>query len=480
MRLFKAHKYEDNAGMLNNEVMNKLAMAVMVRPPTVQDMRREGINWVGDEAFLRTLSKEMPGADSTKREVKKLLTYNLALPRVIFWKRDQVVEINGRRHVILDIKEPTKRDFPNGVLTLLDVETGDISTPDLTPHWDTLKSIGRQLSQQDVAEVNAAIAKWNDKVANLGDTKNPTTWPLQIYVAEKTVNERLDTIDHMIQSIQARQQTTPSTYPGFEKAKEEIAEDIRSGVISQEKDVIDSFVWLWFNNKAAAESIINQVEGGATVGNLTPEIAAKIRSVLSVHSEAKAKARQKEIELAEKKRLQTEQLMGPAAKHPTVHPFTPVDPIENPPKPDKYFSPEKVVQQMHQQIQSLSADKVLLEPVSATLAQMREYLKNLPPGSRADKVLGDPNRGAEITETMRRFLADAKKFLANYVTDIFRVKKDEAGNPTDSYELNPALIGYRGGTGNGEVAVMLNMIYSVVERSLAGYEQAQQTAAPQA
>jgi hypothetical protein len=443
------------SGGWDNILGIKSTAAVSFSPEEMERMRGEGIFPITDPEFVEP--NKMPGVDSKKKDIKSLVG-QLSLPRILFPNQNNIIEIEGTQYYLVDVKAPQKKANPEGSLYLMDLQTGQPVRLPLTPHMEHIESLSAERTRESSEKINEKIRNWNSKVGKVGNSANPTTWPLQLTWAENAVNERMIELAGMIQSSEESIAGTPERSESYHSSIDRLKADLLSGAITEPADIIDTAVFIYGEDPVAAREVVEQMPASEDIKMKINEL---IRMQESAAAEATEQKRQKD-EARQMRMVDDDTDYG----DPSMDPIEEVEPSsrKNYPKPSQYYSRETYRRQPHAQLETLRRDLEELSDIQASLTNLRGYIGSLASGERSNEILSqEEGRGADIRGSIKEFLDGTKKFLKRYSSSVFQ-QNEEGG-----FNINPKLFSSKG-AGNAEVAVVLNQMISVIANSLATHE----------
>jgi hypothetical protein len=352
----------------------------------------------------------------------------------------------------------------------MDIQTGLPVRKDYLPNADRLESIKTERLQASIADVNAKIRKWNERVTNVGAVANPSTWPLQLVWAEEVIGDRLQEVSSMMESFQRKVEGTPETSPAYESTLARLRADLKAGQITG-ADMIDTAMFIYDNDRDAfrvtsddAGNVVSLTLDGTEL-NASEAEKKSIAGLMKLRTDGDVESTRKRVEREEAKRQRMEGEL-PAYGTPTMEPLQEVT-VEQAkggyPAADAYFGRGTYAAQPRAILSGLQETKKDLEDIKGTFKGLRAYVAGLSLGERADALLTGTERGAEIKRDINDFQERATKFLKRYVEKLF--VQEQEGQP---YKINKNLFS-SSGMGNAEVAVVINQLLSIIKNSLTAH-----------
>jgi len=457
--------------------VEKIAFPVRFNPEEEAAMRGEGMYPVTDPEIAET--DVMPHME-TKGKIRTVVE-QLSLPRILFPKRENIIELDGRQYYLVDVRKPQKRANPQGTIYLMDIETGLPVKKEYTANADRMEAIKTERLQTSIADINQKIKKWNERVTNVGAVANPSTWPLQLVWAEEVIGNRLNEVNSMMETFKRKVEETPETSAAYESAITRLRSDLKSGRITG-ADLVDTAMFIFDNDQDAfrvvrddASNVVSLTLDGAEL-NASEAEKKSIAELMKLRSEGDIESTRRRVEKEEAKRRRMEGEL-PAYGTPTMEPLQEVT-VEQAkggyPSAEAYFGRGSYASQPRAILAGLQDTKKSLEDIISTFKGLRSYVAGLAEGERAKALLTSTERGAEIKRDINDFQEKATKFLKRYAENLF--VQEQEGQP---FKINKNLFSSKG-MGNAEVAVVVNQLLSIIKNSLTAHEGAAQAAVPPA
>ena len=449
MRILKSGTYEN---------MFKMAFPVKWTPEEEAGLQSEGIYPITDPELAET--DTLPGGKSQKRTIRDIIG-SLSLPRIVYPTAKHIIEIDGRQYYLLDIAEPKPKKNPEGTVYLLDLQTGRTENKPFMPYADQIASLKRDQIRHSNDEINARINSYNAKIDKIKGVENPSTWPLQLVWAKDIITGRISELTGQEDALKQQLDASTNFSPSYSASVERMKSDIAAGRITDIQDLKDTLVFVHLNDPDSVEGLINSAP-------IPDDIKTKLRNIFELESANKRERDQKrEMDESDRSgRMNTDTDYGvlrPGMQETVT--LSPVD-IEQRiqktklPTPDQYFSPQGRTKQIRASLIGVRRNKTMLESISGSMDELREFVGSLAKGERARAVLMNPERGMEIKRKIADFVNKVNAFNRGYKVDVL-VMDDQNG----TYSVNPKLLG-PSGKGNGEVAIAVNQISSIVMHSL--------------
>jgi predicted transcriptional regulator len=225
----------------------KLAMPVQMTPETKEKMK--GSNW-----FFAPEVSTTPQDLSIVRKLKEQgIESEITLPKIYKYKPKNARNINGQPYLIFEIEEPYlysslgrvpknkknlvsitsegKFSYP-GKIRAININTGNVEVFTYQEAFDSIKTQSIQFSEKTRLEINKAVNRYNEKISKIdAAAADLTRLPLQLSSAKNIVDERIQTLDEMINAL--NQEINSNKPSGISEYEQEIEEKINSGQLGE-------------------------------------------------------------------------------------------------------------------------------------------------------------------------------------------------------------------------------------------------------
>ena len=455
--------------------MDRLAMPIPISDEQRQEMAGEGV-YVTDDQF----TNELPLTKKTKiKEIMNSLKENeasdffanldpkeaIVLPAIYKADPSLLVDIDGHNYYIINVEKPKvagRKQTKNGIeylkgdnipgkIIAMDSESG-LPVPFIYEQVIDRIKTPTENKERLLASLNKEIEAWNKRVDTIEKAAGATKLALQVAWAEGQVQSRIEELDGQIESITQNQQNNLDvTHPGYTAWMDSVKEAIANGNLNL-RDAFHSLVYIHQSNPQA---LLEGLENGTI--QVPEELRAGLIAVAAQELQLKGEKEmvQMQKDVTEEARLEEDL---PPGKEPVEEQLRPLTLDEIPDTEFKKLNKYKTLghwkAQMDRQLGSIGKDKVQLEEVKSALEGLRGYIGSLEKGQRAKSYLSSPE-GQPIIDELRNFLNVSQKFIKRYSVDVI-----------EDNTVNPKLLG-RGATGgNALLAISLNRIYSIIQRTL--------------
>lgn len=455
--------------------------AMPVPMPTPQERRRmmeEGIGVSPHVPHAKHTKEELP--NTGKKELAEIIKNAaegffsslsdtdkktvMQLPAIHQLDPDMLVDIDGQNYYVVQIAQsesPKKSIIRDGVeykagqtypgkIVCLKADTGEVVQ---FPFQGTVEKIKQPLEnkQRIMQNMNTEIAAYNKKLETIEKASHTSRLALQIQSAEQDVNERLETINRMIDVIQQKQDN-PTQSQGHTEWMERLFDDVRNRRMS----LLDAFHTISYQYQNRPEQLVSDIESG------TLDVPQEIRQALLAMATQEARNKQQEAnderqESANREVRKQEEWIpeGGIEEHPL--PFVTQDDI---PGGDykrlpAYSRPENINNQTIRQLTSLTNDRQEITATKESLTGLRQYIGALEKSQRSNEFLSSPE-GQTVIQNVLEQLNNIKQFVKRYKTNLFEDGK-----------INSKLFGTSGkAMGNALLAVSLNKILNVIYETI--------------
>jgi len=459
--------------------LDKQAMGLPVRPEDQAEMAKERVYaWLKANPALPNMTKteigklvqELAGGDAASFFGQMDAKAALELPFIYHLKSDEIVQINGKNYLIVDIEEPRlvkkvstingttyqKGDNYPGEVTVLSADTGNLEViriPDIQGGLEGIKS-SPEAREQVMVDMNTEILRYNQKIEAINKAAGPTRISLQVKSSEQDVLDRISTLNAQEAALKKMQENPLSVSPAYGKWIQFLKDGIKSGSFSV-RDTFDTLLFLYQSNP---QELINKIQSNEI------QVPDEIKAGLLAIAQQETSKKKEQSEFQAREEVEQEQRMQevlPEEKEPEEKPLGYVK-VEDIPeqkykKPFKYKTLHHWTASLGRAISSIQKDRTQLQQLADSFKGLRVYMGALQKGQRADEYLNSPE-GQSIIEDLRRFLDASQSFIKRYKTDIVQDGK-----------INPALFGRAGTLGNAFIAVSLSKIYNVLQKTIGKY-----------
>lgn len=413
------------------------------------------------EALIKDMQADEVGDFFSTLDPKNAIT----LPAIYKADPKNIVDIDGAQYYVVSVTEPrvagkkqtvkdieyTKGDAIPGEIICMDVETGKPISFVYEDVVDKIK-MPQDNREQTLEQMNNEIAAWNKRVETLEDAVGPTKLALQVAWAENKVSDRVGVLDAQIEALHTQQSDPLGDHPGYANWVQALSEGIRNGTFNL-RDVFDSLMYLY---QSTPQELISGIENG------TVEVPDEMRNgLLAIAAQELQLKNEKDLAKVQKDRAQEARIEEELTldKVPTDEPLRPLELEDIPEEKYKTLKKNKTLwswsASINAQIVNIRKDKAQLEEVLGSLKSLRGYIGELGKGQRAKDYLRSPE-GQPIVDTLKSFLNIAQTFIKRYSVDII-----------ENGTINSSLMGRGGTLGNSLLAVALNRIYVIIQKTLA-------------
>jgi hypothetical protein len=442
----------------------KLAMPVQMTPETKEKMK--GSNW-----FFAPDVSTTPQDLSIVRKLKEQgIESEITLPKIYKYKPQNARNINNQPYLIFEIEEPylysslgrvpkDKKDLVTktpegkfsypGKIRAININTGNVEVFTYQEAFDSIRTQSIQFSEKTRLEINKAINKYNEKISKIdAAAADLTRLPLQLSSAKNIVDERIQTLDEMINALnQEIKSEKPSGISEYEKGLEE---QIGSGQLG-ERD---------FKEYALAkypyhyDQLVKDLKDGKLIiPNNIPnpeEYKQKLISMGQIafdkYMEERSKRLQEDDEEEIKEPFDISQQEIKDLKE-LAEGEVPVSL-----KTKGYPSYEGYIKTKFAALKGCERDKTELSKMSSMLDGIANEIGRLGAGQRSIEYLKMPE-GQKIVEYLKTLCNEGlKKFTERYSRKIV----DEQGR------IDPSKFGREGSMGNALLIVVFTRIYTVI------------------
>ena len=407
------------------------------------------------DSFVREHGGEL-FANMTVRDV-------LSLPAVYKIDQTKLVNIGGESYYILDYTEPKtvgRRSVINGQtyekgqryegeVVAIPINSSSLSPVSLP--YDVLQNITASTPKEATLQrINAKIRWYNARIQELNKATGLTRLALQLKQTEGDVDERIETLQAMIASVQQQEQSVNFDEPHESWIQQEIAKASRG-----ELPIMDAFHTIMYAYQSNYQRLLDDLQAG------TLRVPEQLRTLLTAMATQEQRNRGESQDDKQTQQRQRQERMD-ATGEPEAHADggelqeMTIDDIPSPTVPTlkKYRSPGHYRGSLRQELNSMQRDLTELQGVKTSLTQLRSFVGELERGQRATQHLRTPE-GQTIIRHIAELMEDIKRFARRYIVPLVVDGK-----------INSKLMGQEGSMGNAMLVTSLNRILKVIYETI--------------
>ena len=387
----------------------------------------------------------------------------LQLPTIHKLDRNMMVEINGDNYYIVHVvpsKEVGRKSVYDGVEYVKgDRYAGKIVAIRATdgeavefPYDETVDKIRmpQELKEETARNMNEKIRAYNSKLEKINQASGMTRLNLQIVSAEQDIEERVETLVGMINSVKEKQNN-----PADMSAHDEWIQRIFTQVENREISLVDAFHTISYMYMDKPEELIQDIE------NSSINIPDEIKNALISMAHQEIRNREQNIEKQRQETINREQRKEEEWSEDTIEekPIGEISDTDIPggsyKKLPSYVRPEKMQGSLHKTITGLQKDLQELTAVGQALQSLRNYIGDLEKGQRSNSYM-QSKEGQEIVDNIILYLNEIQAFSKRYKENIIQ-----------DGTINPKLFGTNGKSlGNALLAITLKNIIVIIYNTI--------------